>query len=355
MGRTAFSFAFVSAFALTALAAGGRASAQSPARYVDLLFDDVVVERDVVYGQAVDSRGELEILKLDVYRPAGDTETGRAAYVWAHGGNFRVGAKSSSGPLPDYVRRGWVGVSIDYRLRPELPGNAAIGALTDPASLPAFIDATIDARHDMQAAVRWVRAHAGELGVDPDRIAVGGISAGAITSLMTAFNPEEPGDSGTPGVSSVVAAAVSHAGAYAPVLLGRAPQPGDPPIAVYHGTSDEQVPYPLAPLVCLLTLAATNDCEYVTFVGENHRTLGVDLARDFLYRHVILGRSQTRLPLVADTDGSPVTVLAGAEPANVGPGATVGVVSTTDGREIADNALQLLRYALNALGVPSPF
>ncbi|MEX0874522.1 MAG: alpha/beta hydrolase fold domain-containing protein [Actinomycetota bacterium] len=340
--------------ALIAAVAPVGVSAQAPTRYVDLMFDDVVVTSDI-YGEAMNSKGELQPLGLDVYQPAGDTASGRGLYIWVHGGNFRVGNKSSSGPLNDYVRRGWVGISIDYRLRPELPGNAAIGAVTDPASLPAFIDETKDAQHDAQAAVRWARDHADDLGIDPNLIAMGGISAGAIISQMVAFNHEDPGSTGTPGVSSEIAAAVSHAGTYAPVLLGDAPRPGDPPIAIYHGTNDEQVPYPTAPIPCVLTLAVGNDCEYVTFVTENHKTMGTDLARDFLYRHVIGGGARTYTPVVADLDGSPVKVFTGAEPGPTDLGFTAGVVSTTDPDVVTANTLQLLRYALNALGIPPPF
>jgi len=345
MGRRGFLFALV-------FSAASVASAQT--RYVDATFA-VSVTPNVKYGEATNSQGVLQDLTLDVYQPAEEDPPARGAYVWIHGGNFRVGKKEDDSQLlRDFASRGWVGVSINYRLRPELPGNAAIGALTNPASLPPFLDAVNDARHDAQAAVRWVRANAGTLGVDPDKIAVGGMSAGAITALMVAFNDEDPGTSGTPGVSSTVAAAVSHAGAYAPVLLGDVPKPGDPPIAIYHGTSDEQVPYPLAPLACILNLAALNDCEYVTFLFENHRTLGVDLSRDFLYRHVILGRSDTRVPFVAELEGDPIKLLAGVEPAGVGLGVSAGVVSTTDPQKISDNTEKLVNYVLGALSLPAP-
>jgi BD-FAE protein len=266
----------------------------------------------------------MELL-LDIYQPPpSDTDRDRALYLWTHGGNFRVGSKNSPGPLRDYVRRGWVGISIDYRLRPELPGNAAVGALVEPASLPAFIDETKDAQHDLQAAIRWARENAETLGIDPTRIAIGGISAGAITSLMVAFNPEDPGTSGTPNQPSNVAAAVSHAGTYAPVLLGRFPMPGDPPIAMYHGGLDEQVPYPTPILPCL--------------------------ARDFLYRHVIQNRSA--LPLAIGQD--PISVFAGAEPQNLNFGGTVGVF-VTDPERTGTNLQYLVNYVANALGLDKPF
>ncbi|MGH7803316.1 MAG: alpha/beta hydrolase, partial [Candidatus Binatia bacterium] len=158
------------ALAVSVCAAAGTASAQT--RYVDVVFPDPpIVTSNIVYGEATNSMGELQQLTLDVYQPNGDSETVRPTYVWVHGGNFRVGKKEDNSPLVDYVKRGWVGISINYRLRPELPGNAAVGALTDPASLPPFVDATTDARHDAQAAVRWARANAATYGIDTGRIA----------------------------------------------------------------------------------------------------------------------------------------------------------------------------------------
>ena len=232
------------------------AAAQNPSvRYVDLLFPDAEVTKDIVHGEAINSRGELETLKLDLYTPQGDEETGRGLYVWVHGGNFNSGDKSGIGPLRDFVRRGWVGISVGYRLDRDLVGGAAIGILTNPDQIPRAQQAAKDAQHDAQAAVRWARANAEEIGIDPNKIGIGGISAGGITALATAFNSGDPGTSGNPGFPSHIQAAVSHAGAYVPGLQGAAPKTGDPPIAIYHGTNDEQVPYPTSPVACVLTIA----------------------------------------------------------------------------------------------------
>lgn len=335
--------------ALVGVVVGAVPARADGVRYVDEIFTGVVATNNIVYGQAYNSRGELEQLKLDMYAPAGDTATDRGLYIWIHGGNFREGSKASTAPM-DYVRRGWVTMSINYRLRPELPGNGALGALIEPNQLDPFIAAVKDAQHDAQAAVRYARAHAATLGIDPNRIAVGGMSAGAITSLMVAFNPNDPGSSGTPEVSSAVQAAISHAGTYAPVLLGAFPQPGAPPIAMYHGTSDEQVPYPLAPIPCVLTLAVLNTCEFVTFAFRNHHTMGQDLARDFLYRQVIKQRAATETPLVLGATDD-IRAVVGVEPAASTLGVDVGAVVPTDTQLIADETIYLLTYALNALGI----
>ena len=59
-------------------------------------------------------------------------------------------------------------------MRPELPPNAFVGIVTDPTSVPTAQAAAWTRMHDMQAAVRWSRANADLLGIDPDRIVAGG-------------------------------------------------------------------------------------------------------------------------------------------------------------------------------------
>ncbi len=336
----------------------GSLSLASPAqadgvRYVDELFTNAGITQTLTYGQAYNSRGELEQLDLDVYEGTGDTAANRALYIWVHGSGFRVGNRGSAGPLRDYARRGWVGMSISYRLRPELPPNAFIGIVTNPDSVTVAQAAARDAQHDLLAAVRYARAHAAELRIDPNRIAVGGMSAGGITALAAAFNPNDVGTSGTPDQSSAVAAAVSHSGAYVPVLQGAFPVPGAAPIAMYHGTNDEEVPYPTAPPACILTLLMLNTCEFVTYAFEGHRTLGTDLALDFLYRHVIVGRIEPHVTTLTDL-GDPLEVIAGVEPPGVNLGATVGVIAPTDPAEIVDGTVGLVEYVADTLGIPLP-
>ena len=326
------------------------ARADEGVRYVDEIFDEVEVTYDITYGEAYNSLGELQQLQLDLFKPVGDDATDRGLIIWAHGSGFRFGNKSSSGPVADYVHRGWVGISMAYRMRPELPANVFVGIVLDPTSVIAAQAAARDAQHDMQAVVRWARFHADDLGIDPERIAVGGISAGGIIALMTAFNANDPGDSGTPGVSSHVAAAVSHAGAYVPVLQGAFPQPGAPPVAIYHGTFDEQVPWPTSPPGCLLTIAVGNTCEYVTFVGANHTTLGVPLAQDFLYRQVIVNAPGVQVPLTYTQDDD-ITILAGIEQIVGELGIALGIEIPTDPQEYVDNLNYFLEYLLGAVGL----
>ena len=101
--------------------------------------------------------------------------------------------------LPPLITDGnYVGASVGYRL-------------TDQAHWPAQI-------HDCKAAIRWLRAHSAEYGIDPERIAVYGISAGGhLVSLLgttTGDGPKElEGDIGANvGVSTKVACVINFCG-----------------------------------------------------------------------------------------------------------------------------------------------
>ena len=197
-----------------------RPEGPAPLRYRDEVFTNFAKTADVTYGSAPDAQGAQQSLELDVYRPQGDTVTNRPAIVWVHGGGFSGGDKTSPEIVDEattFAKKGYVTVSIDYRLRQ--PG--CVG----PAPPGRCAAAILDARHDAQAAVRFLRANRGTYGVDPNRIGIGGSSAGAITALNVGFNPDDPGSSGNPGPSSAVQGAVSLSGG----LLGGTAEKSDAP------------------------------------------------------------------------------------------------------------------------------
>jgi dienelactone hydrolase len=207
---------------------------EPPLRYRDRVFSGQTVTSDITYGRAPDLSGNPVDLKLDLYQPAGDTVTARPAVIWIHGGAFHAGSKTQANIVKlsrQFAQRGFVSASIDYRL---MGTDKCAGVQPVPASCEA---AAVEAQHDGQAAVRFLRAHAAEYGIDPTRIAIGGGSAGADVALLVGAHSEDPGSSGTPGESSKVGAVVSISGVLPPngqALLGA----GDAPTLWFVGSED---------------------------------------------------------------------------------------------------------------------
>ena len=98
-------------------------------------------------------------LPLRIYRPTGTSSSVPALY-WMHGGGMMIGSIDMDDALlvSAVERLGVAAVSVEYRLAPECP---------DPAPV-----------EDCYAGLVWTAAHASEWGIDPDRLAVGGPSAG---------------------------------------------------------------------------------------------------------------------------------------------------------------------------------
>lgn len=221
----------------------------APMRNPDTIPAGVKVEYGVVYGRA-----DGYDLVLDLYRPE-NLEQPASALVFIHGGGWsRHGRDYYLYWASRYAMKGYVCVSIDYRISEEAPFPAAV--------------------EDAKCALRWVRANAQELSIDPNRIAVIGQSAGGHLAMMVGYSPDVEafdGDGGNPGISSAVRAVVSFYGPTdltAPIVskekavkrfMGRESQKeaperyaaasplryitaDDPPTLIFHGTADDLVP-----------------------------------------------------------------------------------------------------------------
>lgn len=129
---------------------------------------------DVAYVNAADPQnpGRQE---LDLYLPKGVSSF--PILVWFHGGGLTAGSKDDVKDIGLALARQGIGVAIpNYRLSPHV-------------KYPVYIQ-------DAAQAVAWVVQHAAELGVDPNRIFVGGHSAGAYLSAMLAMDPHYLKDAG---------------------------------------------------------------------------------------------------------------------------------------------------------------
>jgi len=251
-------------FLLAVVAAGCDLRTDTPPgagklRYRDAVFARQTVTRGVIYRTAKDQSGTPVQLAMDVYQPIGDPVTKRPAIVWIHGGSFCCGDRTS-GEIVDqinaFTKRGYVNVSIDYRLDPT--GCTSYG--------DACIQAIRDSWHDAQAAVRYLRDHAAQYRIDPTRIAAGGSSAGAITALNVAYGADDPGPGPKPATSSAIRSAVSLSGA----ALLTTPHKGGAAALDFHGTSDGLVPYAWSTSTVDAAKKAGLIIERQTFPGAGH-------------------------------------------------------------------------------------
>ncbi len=215
--------------------------------------DNVKVMKDVQY-----CTGGGHPLLLDLYRPRNPVGNPSPAVLWIHGGGWRIGSKEGSPLAVNLASKGFVAVSVNYRLSGEAPFPAAI--------------------EDAKCAVRYLRANAAKYGIDPKRIGVAGSSAGGHLALLVGAAHESAGlegSGGWDGVSSRVSAVLSWFGpadfSVGPTafergsgpsiiaFLGGTPQnrpenyrnaspvtwvsKDDPPLLLFHGDEDTTVPF----------------------------------------------------------------------------------------------------------------
>ena len=288
-----FLFATVSTCAAAQTPGSGERAAHMP--------DDATVLRDLAYV----TRGHAR-QRLDLYRPKGSH---LPLIINVHGGGFMMGDKADMVPL-EYLAQGYAVASINYRL-------------SGDALFPAQIE-------DCKAAVRWLRAHANTYGLDPDRFAAWGASAGGhlvamlgTTAGMRDFDTGELLD-----VSSRVQAVVDYFGptdflqmdthrlasgmvhdpADSPesMLVGGAIQENRakvaranpiayvtrdaPPFLIVHGDSDPLVPHHQSELLAAALTQAGVSVTFYTVKGGGHGGFSdprvAELTVEFLATHL---------------------------------------------------------------------
>lgn len=138
------------------------------------LTDTEVATKEIVYKTT--PQGEL---KLHVFSPKGEIQAAvlRPCVVFFFGGGWKSGSYLQFVPQAEYLAsRGLIAISADYRI------------LNVHKTTP---DKAVE---DAKSAIRWVRGHATELGIDPGKIIAGGGSAGghlaACTALVSAYDAE---------------------------------------------------------------------------------------------------------------------------------------------------------------------
>ncbi len=261
--------------------------------------DDIVIEPDIAYRP-----GGSKAWCLDLVRPKATAASPRPGIVFVHGGGWRSGDKRRGIFLDgaiDYARKGYVCITVNYRLTGEAP-------------FPACIE-------DVKCAVRWFRAHAEKYNLDPKRIGGYGNSAGAhLVSILGLVKADAglEGDGPYQDQSSLLQAVCASATPtdfslftrrregdsrfendnYKNIDLGKLYSPINharrdaPPFLLIHGTADRTVDVRHSDtFVAALKKAGANDVSYIRIDGAGHGVFGQHTKRTGPAMEAFFGRT----------------------------------------------------------------
>jgi len=234
---------------------------------------------DIVY-----SRPDGQPLRLDLFKPNGAREP-LPVIVYVHGGAWRGGRRQRfRGAAADAASRGYVGVTISYRLAPKHPWPAQI--------------------QDVQAAIRWLRENADTYSVDPRRIGVAGASAGGHLALLLGLLPDGQraedtrvqavvnyfgfsdvsrkifGDSAERTIEEFLGASLEENPAlWAEASPASHVSAADPPVLSFHGSADSVVHPAQAQILHRLLDVHDVPNQLEILDGLGHGWMGEDLRR----------------------------------------------------------------------------
>lgn len=251
------------------------AIANDSVRYLNHVFEKVGIQKDVEFGEVTNFDGKKEKLLLDVYIPDGDTQTARPVIMWLHGGGFRPGNDKSQryivGLATEFAERGYVCVSIDYRVRNN-PMEDKKGMISD-------------ATEDAMSGLNWIRNNSEKLNIDINKIIVGGGSAGGIIAVNLCYKDNT---SSTKWDKSGIIGLVNLWGSPDESFTFAKVDKSDPPTIIVHGTADKTVSYTNS--VKLANELEINNVkhELVPIEGAGHTPMGhlgefINNITEFLY------------------------------------------------------------------------
>ncbi len=251
---------------------------------IDASCTDTAFSNEILVAAAEDSATRVGVesrvfksvgpvsLKAFVFRPEElNTDEKRPAIVLFHGGSWYQGkADWMFGSCRHYAKLGLVAFSMEYRLF-DRHGTTPLECVSDAKS-----------------AIRWVREHATEFGIDTSRIVAGGFSAGGHLAACCATLAALDESSENNAVSSVPNALLLSSACYNPTLdpwfvkqvSGRMPadlcsplhtvRRGVPHTLILHGTRDSMCPFWTAKAFSDSMKSHGNSCSMLELVGANH-------------------------------------------------------------------------------------
>lgn len=232
------------------------------------------VQKGLTYSPA----GWPQELKADIYAPRGLGPY--ATVLVVHGGGWSGGERGDMSDVCKFLaERGFIAITLDYRLAPQYKFPAAL--------------------QDLQQAMHWLHARAESLNADADHVGAFGYSAGAhLAALLGTIGDGDPLDTPYGGADTRLKAVVGggtptdlrkyEGGELVPQFLGgsreQIPQvfalaspvthvsPSDPPFFFYHGTLDSTVPIDHAEDMKQALEAAGVHAELLRLAGLSHVT-----------------------------------------------------------------------------------
>jgi acetyl esterase/lipase len=211
--------------------------------------------RDVVYC----APGGVP-LKLDLYAPAKPASGPLPAVLFVHGGSWSGGDKAGSeGVLEtaDLLERGYLVAAINYRLFPEY---------TFPAPI-----------HDVKCAVRYLRANAAALGIDPQRIGAWGTSAGGMLVSLLGTTDRGAGLEGDGGYADQSSRVQAVADLFGRADLAPVPQTRPDLLPVFGGPDNLALYSPV-------TYVSADDPPFLIVHGDDDTVVPPELSQEFFER-----------------------------------------------------------------------
>ena len=212
--------------------------------FTQMQTEDPIIYTDIQY----DDENEL---KMDVYMAEeADNSTKRPAVILMHGGGLTKGDKATDNLTKsiatDLAKMGYVTFDVNYRLASKANSTALKNACEDIA-----------------AACTYIQNNCEEYGVDPQYIAIGGYSAGALIALEVAYSNNKDIDIDEEAIFAVIDIAGGT------LSFGK-PESTDPPCLILHGTEDTTVNYSDSQKLQKKLDKAGVDCTLYKMKGLNH-------------------------------------------------------------------------------------
>jgi acetyl esterase/lipase len=200
-------------------------------------------------------------LRLHIFQPTGTLDAvgpGRPAILFFFGGSWRVGDINAFREQADaFVAAGFTAILADYRVKCRDGSNP------------------LQSLNDAEDAYEWLRVHAGEYGIDRQRLILAGGSAGGHLALATALRAEEGGKPAALVLFNPVVDLATPAPFYLKPLAWwispTAMDPGAlPPTLIFHGTADGKVPIASIHGFCANAHADGRTCQVEEYPGADH-------------------------------------------------------------------------------------